>query len=301
MKTRHPDTEIISAPSILGLRPDGVEDLPKSLLGAGLATSLKTRHPIVQVPTLNPRYDARRDPETQCLNPATLREFSLHLGPVVAASIRKGRFPLVLGGDCSILLGIMPALKKEGRYGLIFLDAHADFYEPEQSTTGEVADMDLGIVTGHGPSVLSDIDGQRPYVEEALVVHIGQRDQEETARYGSADILDTAVKCFDLAAIRQRGLRAIQEDTIAYMQELSAKAFWLHFDTDVLSDEANPAVNYRLPGGLSFDEASMLIGGLLRTGRIAGISVTVFNPRLDADGRVARGIVQCLEGAFGRR
>lgn len=299
MRTGHRDTEIISAPSILGLRPDGVEDLPKSLLGAGLATGLQIRHPVVQVPTLNPRYNALRDPETHCLNPELLREFSLILGPVVAGSIRNERFPIVLGGDCSILLGIMPALKRIGNYGLVFMDAHADFYEPERSTTGEVADMDLGIVSGRGPALLTDIDGQRPYVRDEQVIHIGQRDEEEAARYGSRDIRETPIRCLSLAAIRQRGIDAVLGEVLAHAATITADAFWLHFDTDVLSDEVNPAVNYRLPGGLSFEEASLLIGGLLHTGRMAGMSVTVFNPRLDIDGSIARGIVRCVVSAFG--
>ncbi|CAN5501775.1 hypothetical protein BH23BAC1_BH23BAC1_25200 [soil metagenome] len=65
-----------------------------------------------------------------------------------------------MGGDCSIHIGIMSALKEKGNYGLIFLDTHADFYAPEQSITGEVADMDLAIVTGRGPEILNNINNQ---------------------------------------------------------------------------------------------------------------------------------------------
>lgn len=58
--------------------------------------------------------------------------------------------------------------------GLIFLDANADFYEPEKSITGEVADMDLAIVTGRGPELLTNINDQRPYLRDENVIHIGQ-------------------------------------------------------------------------------------------------------------------------------
>src|SRR6185503_1286180 len=146
--------QIISAPSILGLKPSGVEKLPESLINAGLPEKINSVREIIKVPTLNDAYDIRRDSETNCLNPTAIRDFSLNLIMALTEQMNSRNFPLVLGGDCSILIGIMPALKLKGNFGLLFLDAHADFYLPDQSTTGELADMDLSIVTGRGPSIL---------------------------------------------------------------------------------------------------------------------------------------------------
>jgi arginase len=61
-----------------------------------------------------------------------------------------------------------------------FLDAHADFYQSEKSISGEVADMDLAIVTGQGPEILKNINNLHPYVKDENVIHIEQRDWEET-------------------------------------------------------------------------------------------------------------------------
>jgi arginase len=66
----------------------------------------------------------------------------------------------------------------------------------------------------------------------------------------------------------------------------------------VLSDELNPAVDYRIPGGLEFEEAGQLIKSLLSTGRIAGMSVTIFNPLLDKAGNIAKNISDNLSKAF---
>jgi arginase len=41
-------------------------------------------------------------------------------------------------------------LKRRGRYGLLFIDGHADFYQPEVNPNGEAASMDLAFATGHG-------------------------------------------------------------------------------------------------------------------------------------------------------
>jgi arginase len=292
------DIEILTAPSILGLTPGGVQGLAESLLDAGLAASLGVTHPVVTVPTLNALYSDQRDPDTHCLNAPLIRQFSAGLGKAVTRTIRQHRFALVLGGDCSILTGIMPALKQAGNYGLVFLDAHADFYSPERSTTGQVADMDLAIVTGRGPELLTNMDNLRPYVPDEQVVHIGQRDWEETRRYGSPDIRDTPIRCFGIELIEQRGIAAVTTEVLQCIDALPVDGYWIHFDTDVLSDDINPAVDYRLPGGLSFEQAGYILHQLLLTGRMAGMSVTIYNPALDEKGSIAQGIVQCLGQAF---
>ena len=122
---------IIGAPSNLGLRPNadgslsGVTKMPEALMNAGLSKKLEAEF-WGRIPV--PDYNRERDKENYILNPYPIREFSLTLAKQVEAVIRGGNFPLVLGGDCSILLGNMLALKRLGRYGLFLLDGHSEFY-----------------------------------------------------------------------------------------------------------------------------------------------------------------------------
>lgn len=290
--------QLIAAPSILGLRPSGVECLADSLLACALAERIKSEQPVIRIPLLNHLYDPQRDVQTGCLNTKPLFEFSASLAHALTPVISQKQFAVVLGGDCSILLGIMPALKAKGDYGLLFLDAHSDFYTPGTSPTGEVADMDLAILTGRGPELLTNIDGLRPYVKEENVVHIGQRDQEETIRYDAPDIRKTGIQCISLAAIREKGLESSMHDVLYHIRARDLPGWWIHFDTDVLSDTANPAVDYRLPDGLLFEEVTFILEQLLSTGRIAGVSVTIFNPALDTSGLIAKNITACLAQAL---
>src|SRR5688572_1850507 len=107
---------IVQAPSVLGLRPTGVEDLPKALLEVGLAQRLNAR---LALRVDAPDYDPTRDPETKMLNPRAIRDYSIKLADEVGRVLNDGRFPVVLGGDCSILLGNLLALRRRGRYGLL--------------------------------------------------------------------------------------------------------------------------------------------------------------------------------------
>ena len=104
----------------------------------------------------------------------------MRLADRVAFTLDLGRFPIVLGGDCSILLGSALALRRRGRFGLFFLDGHADFYSPESELNGEVASMDLALVTGHGPGALTNLEGHCPLVREEDVVLFGFRDCIDT-------------------------------------------------------------------------------------------------------------------------
>lgn len=182
---------VIDAPSILGLRPTGVEILPKALRAAGLLERLDAEYCGIVAPSLP--YNYNRDEETKLLNAEAIKEYSLKLAEAVKRQLYKNKFPIVIGGDCSILIGNLLALRRLGRYGLFFIDGHSDFYLPEESPTGKVADMDLAIVSGHGPEILSDLDHLKPLVKEQDIVVFGYRDSAQSAQYGCQDIKKTTM------------------------------------------------------------------------------------------------------------
>jgi len=193
---------IIEAPSVLGLFPKGVETLPDALLAAGLGERLRARRSGRLEP---PPYDDRRDPTTLLLNPEAIADYSTALADAVGSVINVGEFPVVLGGDCSILLGCLLALKRRGRYGLLFLDGHADFYQPEAEPNGEAASMELALAAGRGPKIVTDLEGLRPLVLDEDVVAFGRRDAMDASAHGSQRIEDTAITVVDLAEVRKRG------------------------------------------------------------------------------------------------
>ena len=208
--------------------------------------------------------------------------------------LRQGKFPLVLGGDCSNIIGIMLALRRAGRFGLVFIDGHADFYQPEAEPSGEVASMDLAIVSGRGPTVLTDIEGLKPLVRDADIVAFGFRDAEQQREYGSQDIRETAIHVFEFSEVRELGAAIAAEQAVGILRRSGVNGFWIHLDVDVLDDAIMPAVDYRLPGGMSWDELSATLQVLIPTRQAVGLNVGIFNPVLDEDGAIARGLVSCL-------
>jgi arginase len=284
---------IIDAPSILGLQPTGVQYLPEALKAAGLISKLGAEYG-GQVSPLG--YSPERDKSTLLLNPDSIRAFSIQLADAVTLVLRKKQFPLVLGGDCSILIGNLLALHRLGRYGLFFIDGHADFYQPQASPTGEVADMDLAIVSGRGPDILTNIDGLKPLVQDEDIVVFGYRDAEQSASYGSQDVRDTNMHVFDLQFVRKTGtITAATSQALEKLVNDELDGFWIHLDADVLDDLIMPAVDYRLGGGgLSFSELTELLKTLVDSGRAVGMDITIFNPQLDLDGSITQRFVLSL-------
>ena len=288
---------VIEAPSILGLRPSGVETLPDALLRAGLIDRLQARHAgrVAQ----ESQYDSRRDSTTLTLNAAGIASYSQKLANAVGEVIDRGEFPVVLGGDCSILVGNLLALKRRGRYGLLFVDGHADFYNPEANPNGEAASMDLALASGRGPDVLTNIEGRKPLINDEDVVAFGFRDAEEQTAYGSQPLPQELV-AFDLATIRSRGIDVAACDALSHLTRNGGPdgGFWIHVDADVLDDAIMPAVDYRLPGGLSWEELTRVLSIAIQSGRAVGLEVTIYNPQLDPDGEGERGLVRVIGDAL---
>jgi arginase len=120
------------------------------------------------------------------MNPQAINDYSTLLADTVAALLDVGEFPVVLGGDCSILLGAMLALKRRGRYGLLYIDGDADYYQPQVNPlSGAASRSDLAFATGRGPDVVADIEGRWPLIrDDDVVVVFACRDAADRERLG---------------------------------------------------------------------------------------------------------------------
>jgi arginase len=290
---RRPIT-IIEAPSTLGLATEGVELLPERLLELGLAERIGAEQS-VRVPP--PRKTGLVDPETGVLNAPEIAAWSPRLADTVGSVIDEGRFPLILGGDCTILLGSMLALRRRGRYGLLFLDGNADFFQPEAEPKGEGASMDLAWVTGYGPPVLTGLEGLHPLVRSEDAVAFGFRDHEDQRQAGSQP-LPAELTAFDLHRMRGLGAGQAARMALAHVARPDLAGFFIHLDADVLDDAVMPAVDFRVPGGFSVDELTTVLGVALASAKAIGLQVTIYNPKLDTGGRAGRILADVLSRAL---
>jgi arginase len=280
---------ILHVETNLGLRPGGVERLGAVLLELGLAERIDASvAPAVRAPA----FDEERDPELGARNVRAVATLAIEQADHVCQILNAGEFPVVLGGDDSVLLGCLL-----GSAGLVLLDGHTDFWDLPDGT-GELSDSDLWIATGHGPDVISDLEGRRPLVPARACVVYGHRDRALQLRDGSRDVYCEPMLVRNLAELRTVGVDDAANHAVAFLAAESVDRVWLHLDADCLDDELMPAVDWRLDGGLTPSEVVGLARPLMNSGLIAGMDVTIYNPGLDTDdhaaGRVLLDVVEAI-------
>jgi len=283
---------VLDAPSNLGLAPPGpgrepgTRRMPDVLRWNGLRARLGAR-------------DAGRvgaPPYATDVHPSGIRNaeaiaaYSRGLADAVETVLVREELAVVLGGDCSILLGnLLGARRIVKRPGLVFLDGHSDFATPERSGTHGAAGMDLALAVGLGPPLLSALAPDGPLVDTTSVVHLGMREEDPELRA-------SGIRVLDLAEIERRGPRATAAEVLDRLS--GHPGFWIHVDADVLDDTVMPAVDSRVPGGLSYEALVEMLRSLLASPRALGVEFTIYDPDRDPEGTVGRAFTSALVEAL---
>lgn len=299
--TRERRIALIAAPSNLGLMPQpgerepGARKAPDVLQSLGISERLQAESSrTVPAPPYSPEVDAA----TGVRNATALRRYSETLADAVGEELIAGRFPLVIGGDCSVLLGSALALRRRSRYGLIFFDGHTDFKVPATSPSKGAAGMDLAFVTGHGPTSLVNFGRYTPLFREADAIAFGYRDLQDRASYTSKAIFETQVRRMDLDEVRRRGIADAAQVALDSVGGDDVEGVFVHFDVDVLDSEIMSAVDTPEPGGFSPSEAVDALRTWCTDARVIGMEVTIYDPDRDRDRRCGRLLIDMLSAAF---
>jgi arginase len=277
---------LLGAPSAIGIRPydhGGARRLdlaPDALRNEDLARSLRARDQgDVRPPG---RYLDLERPEGRCRNEDDVAAYSRELADAIAKVSGEGQFVILLGGDCSILLGALLGLRRSRGepLGLVYIDAHADFATLGESPSGSACSMNLALATGRAAEErLAHLSHDGPLVRGEHVVHIARRDDDEPA-YGWKALVSNGILDLSRATIANAGIAGTADAALGRVRGLEA-GFWTAFDVDVLDPTLMPAVDSPIPGGLDLDQAAGLLGCLLHHPRALGLQVSIYDPTLD--------------------
>jgi arginase len=295
----HRRIAIIGVPFNSSGTTDGVARAPAAIREAGLVDALTTAGLDVEDRgdvSLGPTSPTR-DPVSGVISPTALTAMIRSVRAGVDSAIRAGRFPIILGGDCPILLGCLGA-SAPGSRAVLFVDGHEDAWPPEASTTGEAADMELGfalgLTTGALPEPLRQV---LPRLDPGRVIVVGARDPSELDDAGVPSI-DDIVEVIRPPAIDAAAAGRLGASAMARLA--AAGSTWYHVDLDVLATSSLAAVDYPQPGGLDWPTLTARSRGALRHPSVAGWVVTIYNPNLDPDRsgaeRIVRYVVDVLQG-----
>jgi arginase len=299
---------LLLAPSNLGLRPNesgsqpGAWRAPQALLDAGLAQAVNAAEVL---PLARPAYEFGAQFGTAIRNGLSIRAFSLELGGKVREVLRSGRFPLVIGGDCSILPGCLYGARLAGGRGLVHIDGHSDFVHPGNYDTasrlGSAAGMDLALASGRGELLLTQWpEIGRPLVEDADIVQVGEREAEDGDFHKlHAEMVRTGITQLVIRSVLADGIDSAVRQVLARLEARSLDKVWLHVDFDVLDQTVMPAVDSPGSPGLDYEQLGRLIAALCGSGRIVGADFTIYDPEKDPHARYSKALVNCIARGAG--
>jgi arginase len=269
-----------------------------ALRSAGLIETLAAGHDVADFGdvTIEPPLHRARDRESGLIAPDSLAGMIAAVRVEVGRAYEKDRVPVLVGGDCPILLGGLLGARDRLGYSpaLLFVDGHEDAYEPQKSLTGEAADVELGLAVGFTRLQGADpLARELPVVDPHEVVLLGPRDRAQVESEGHKSV-GSRVIVLDDTELRAAGIEMTVKRWLDQFQHKPGR-FWFHLDWDVLSSEDMPAVSYPQPGGLAWDELAEIARAALHADHLIGIDLTVYNPDLDLDAAAAGKIVSFLQ------
>lgn len=289
---------IVEFPSNLGLKEPqpgkepGVKNLPNWFWKHNLHKAINHNDVLRLDP---PRYTNIRETETNILNANALVDYAREQAYLINNLLSQNKFPFILGGDCSILLGSAIALKQKGNYGLFYLDGHTDFMDVSLSETGGVGGMAASIVTGNGHKKLTDILNLSPYIKEENLWCVGNREYDD--EYEN-EIRNSAATYLSLRELRKQGISIAVQSFLLEVKNKNLDGFWLHIDVDVLNDTIMPCVDSQTPDGLTYQEFNELTSYLFQNEKLSGLEITILDPDLDSTGQYTRDFVKNITITF---
>ncbi|HYM67963.1 MAG TPA: arginase family protein [bacterium] len=196
----------------------------------------------------------------------------------VAERIAEGGVRIAYVGDCVLTLGVLAGLERRGvAPTVIWLDAHGDFHTWDTTRSGHLVGMPLAMAVGRGEQTVVRAAGLTPVPEERVVL-VDARDLDPGE--------DEAVAASRMRHVTVDQLRG---------EPVPDGPLYVHLDIDVVNPAEIPAVNYPAPGGPSVEQVREALMPVAATGRVAVLSVTLWEPRLPGATQSAAAVVRLIE------
>ena len=301
MRTSYPPVSIFGVPTDIGAAHRGASMGPEALRVARLAEAITRRG--VEVSDLGD-VSGPRNPLTGPVNGYR------HLDEVVAwnqavfdASTRElqaGRMPIMLGGDHCLAIGSIAAVaaycRAQGKsLRVLWLDAHADFNTSDITPSGNIHGMPVACLCGLGPASLVNLGAPGPALNAQDIRQIGIRSVD---RGEKRLVKEHGIDIYDMRYIDEIGMRRVMEEVLEDMDDDTH--LHVSFDVDMLDPSIAPGTGTRVPGGVNYREAQLMMEMIADTGRMGSLDLVEVNPALDKRNATALLAVQLVESLFGK-
>lgn len=291
---------IVGAPMDLGQLRRGVDMGPSAIRYAGVIERLEQIgyevHDMGDIQIGRPKLVT--DPKTGLRNLEAVVTANKKLAEKVDNIMRRGDFPLVLGGDHSIAIGTLAGVSKYfNSLGVIWYDAHGDLNTAETSPSGNIHGMPLAASLGLGENELTEIGGYFPKVKFENIVIIGARALDP----GEKQLIkEKGIKVYTMHEIDRLGMTRVMEETISYLKERT-DGVHLSLDLDALDPLFAPGVGTPVVGGIDYRESNLAMEMLAEAEIITSAEFVEVNPILDERNKTGILAVDLMGALFGEQ
>jgi arginase len=156
---------VIGVPTSAGAHHAGQERAPAALREAGLIRKLREAGDLVaDAGDLPGAVFAVDHQHPEARNLAAVTRVASEVADAVDAQLKTGRLPLVIGGDCTITLGVIAGFRRHhADVGLLYVDGDADLSGALGSDDSGILDSTgVAHLLGHGTPELSALAGPGP-------------------------------------------------------------------------------------------------------------------------------------------
>jgi len=286
---------ILGVPTSAGSHNPGQDKAPDAWRAAGLAEGLRQagwdvedRGDLAAAPFRPvPPVDGLRDVER-------VVTVAQAVAADVAAIRAARRLPLVLGGDCTITLGVLAGF---GEAGLVYFDGDADLATPERSESAVADTMGMTHMLGGGSPRLAGLGSRAPLLRPEQVVLFGFDPGElDTGEW--TELVSRHLYAAPAPAVRADPAGQARA-ALAYL-ERRTDTYLVHLDVDVLHTGLFPLANFPHFAGLTLDQVGAALTDFTGGEKFGGLVITEVNPDHDPAGqvlgRLARVVTDALAG-----
>jgi arginase len=296
---------LIGVPTSAGTHSPGQEQAPQALREAGLVRGLEaagvTVHDQGDLP-LAMYQAAAADPRQRNLDGVVA--VAGRVADRVAEVLGRDLVPLVVGGDCTITLGVVAGFARHGAdVGLLYFDGDADLSTPASTSSGVLDSMVVAHLLGEGAPELTGLGPRVPLLAADRLLLFGFDDPDDLGQAQQALLARHAPAAWPAARVREvpGGPRAAAADALAELEARAATVV-VHFDVDVVDTGDLPLANFpHFNQGLALADALGCLEVFLAGDRLGGVVVTEINPDHDPDGTQLGRLVDGLVAALARR
>ena len=288
---------LIGVPSSAGAHGPGQEKAPAALRQAGLLGAL--RETGLEIEDLGDLPVTRFQPDManrkrQSRSPVIT--VARQVADRLAAAVERDLVPLVIGGDCTITLGVVAGLlRNQPDLGLIYFDGDADMTTPETTHSGIFDSMGVSHLIGEGDPEVAHLGLRFPLLPPDRITLFGFHPYEIEPK--EQRLLETsAITQYPVTSMGDRPVELAAE-ALARLEE-RARAIAVHFDVDVMDSAEIPLADWPHYDALSFGDAMHCLRVFVESPKLAALVVTEINPDHDPDGLLVRQFIDAFADAL---